>query len=217
MLKIIAVSFLSIIIVFGAFSGGAASVTFEAESGSLGSEFTNGMDGVVQFISISTDTVNSGNPGNASRVATYTVTFPTAGTYQLYARIRTGPDAFNDDSLFYGNGFGTQDLANNAGWMLVNGLAGAGFSGATDVVTGGGTLGSGMWKWINLSQFTSQAGFAVSAGNLTQTFQIGARENGLSLDKFVFGTAGYSFTVSNLDNGTDGTPPSASQLHDSLG
>src|SRR5262249_38379459 len=38
-------------------------------------------------------------------------------------------------------------------------------------------------------------------------FQIGARENGLDIDKFVFGTTGYAFTVSNLDNGTDGTPP----------
>jgi glucuronoarabinoxylan endo-1,4-beta-xylanase len=64
-----------------------------------------------------------------------------------------------------------------------------------------------MWKWINLSQFTGQPGFTVSAGNLTQTFQIGARENGLDLDKFAFGTAGYAFTVSNLDNGTDGTLP----------
>ena len=42
---------------------------------------------------------------------------------------------------------------------------------------------------------------------MTQTFQIGARENGLDMDKFVFGTANYTFTVSNLDNGTDGTPP----------
>jgi hypothetical protein len=41
----------------------AASVTFEAESGTLGSDFTNGTGGTVQFISISTNTVNTGNPG----------------------------------------------------------------------------------------------------------------------------------------------------------
>jgi glucuronoarabinoxylan endo-1,4-beta-xylanase len=86
-------------------------------------------------------------------------------------------------------------------------LGAAGFNNSTDVVTGGGTLGSGIWKWINLSQFTGQGGFTVNAGNLAQTFQIGARENGLDMDKFVFGTAGYTFTVANLDNGTDGTPP----------
>ena len=185
----------------------ASSMMFEAESGTLGTDFTNGNDGIVQFISISTDTVNSGNPGNSNRVATYTVTFPTNGTYQLYARVLVGPMNFNDDSLFYGNGFGTKNATNNSDWILVNGLAGVGFSNKTDVVTGGGTLGSGMWKWINLSQFTSQTGFTISAGNLTQTFQIGARENGLDMDKFVFGTVSYAFTVSNLDNGTDGTPP----------
>jgi glucuronoarabinoxylan endo-1,4-beta-xylanase len=140
-------------------------------------------------------------------VATYTVTFPAPGTYQLYARILVGPGGYNDDSLFYGNGFGLQDPASNASWILVNGLAGVGFSQNAEAVTGGGTVGSGVWKWINVSQFTGQPGWVVGAGNLTQTFQIGARENGLALDKFVFGTAGYTFAVSNLDNGTDGTPP----------
>jgi uncharacterized repeat protein (TIGR03803 family) len=84
----------------------------------------------------------------------------------------------------------------------VNGLAAAGFSNATDVVTGGGTLGSGMWKWINLSQFAGNTSFTVNAGSLTQTFQSGARENGLDLDKFAFGTSGTAFTVANLETGT---------------
>ena len=202
------VRLLAIVVLMGTiYSGRASSVTFEAESGVLGTDFTNGTDGVVQFISISTDTVNSSNPGDTNRVATYAVTFPAAGKYQLYARVLVGPGGFNDDSLFYGNGLGTKNPANNYDWTLVNGLGGVGFSNNADVVTGGGTLGSGMWKWINLSQFTGQPGFTVSAGSLTQTFQIGARENGLYLDKFVFGAAGYTFTVSNLDNGTDGTPP----------
>lgn len=202
------VRLLAIMALMGAIhSGRAASVTFEAESGVLGTDFTNGTDGVVQFISISTDTVNSSNPGNTNRVGTYTVAFPAAGKYQLYARVLVGPGGFNDDSIFYGNGFGTKNPTNDSDWILVNGLGGVGFSNSTDVVTGGGTLGSGMWKWINLSTFTSQLGFTVSAGNLTQAFQIGARENGLDMDKIVFGTKGYTFTVSNLDNGTDGTPP----------
>jgi glucuronoarabinoxylan endo-1,4-beta-xylanase len=189
------------------YSARASFVKIEAESGVLGTDFTNGTDGLVQFISISTDTVNSGNPGNSNRVATYNVTFPTNGTYQLYARVLVGPNGFNDDSMFYGNGFGTKNPTNNSDWILVNGLAGVGFSNATDVVTGGGTLGNGMWKWINLSAFTGQQGFTVAVGHLTQTFQIGARENGLEMDNFVFGTASYTFTVSNLDDGTDGSPP----------
>ncbi len=183
-----------------------ASVIQEAEAGALGADWAVSNSVTPQYITItSNDTGN--NPGSAARVATFNVTFPTAGTYQLYARVRVGPGGYNDDSLFYGNGFGTKNATNDSDWILVNGLAGVGFSNATDVVTGGGTLGSGVWKWINLSQFMGQTGFAVSAGQLTQTFQIGAREDGLDIDKFVFGTIGYSFTVSNLDNGTDGTPP----------
>jgi glucuronoarabinoxylan endo-1,4-beta-xylanase len=186
-------------------SGRAASVTVEAESGSLGADFTNGTSGAVQFISISTTNVNSGNPGSAARVATYTVNFPAAGKYYLYARVRVGPDTFNDDSMFYADSFGAKSPTTDSDWVAVNGLGNKGFSNSTDVVTGGGTLGSGMWKWINLSQAAGQTRFSASPGN--NTFQIGARENGLDIDKLVFGTAGYSFTVSNLDNGTDGMPP----------
>ena len=190
-------------------SNAAGLVAFEAESGALGSNFTNGTDGEIQFISISTDTVNSGNPGNANRVASYTVVFPEAGTYNLFARGLVGPDGFNDDSLFYGNGFGVKSPTTDNDWMLVNGLASGGFTAASDVVSGNGSAGGQVWKWVNLSQFNpSNSGtetpitFTVSAGNLTQTFQIGARENGLDMDKFAFGTVGTSFTVSNLDTGT---------------
>ncbi len=178
-----------------------AIVTFQAESGSLGADWAMSNSASPAYITILTDGAGN-NPGSAARVASYSVNFPSAGLYQLYARIRTGPGAFNDDSMFYATGFGSKSPTLNSDWVLVNGLAAVGFSNSTDVVTGGGTLGSGMWKWINLSQFTSQSGFNVSAGSLTQTFQIGARENGLDFDKFAFGTAGLSFTVSNLDSGT---------------
>jgi uncharacterized repeat protein (TIGR03803 family) len=178
-----------------------ALVTFEAESGVLGAEWAVSNSSSPAYLTI-TITGAGNNPGSASRVATYTVNFPEPGVYQLYARVRVGLDPFNDDSLFYATSFGSKSATLNSDWMLVNGLAGVGFSNSAEVVTGGGTLGSGMWKWINLSQFTSQAGFTVSAGNLTQTFQIGARENGLDLDKLVFGTSGVSLAVSNLDSGT---------------
>jgi hypothetical protein len=186
----------------------AASVTFEAESGALGSDWAVSNSSSPAYIANTTDGTGS-NPGSAARVATYTVTFPSAGTYQLYARVwvENGTNIFANDSLFYASSFGTKSPTLNSDWLLVNGLGGAGFSNGTDVVTGGGTLGSGMWKWINLSQFTSQTGFAVSAGNLTQTFQIGARENGLDLDKFLFGAATNTFTVAELDAGGPGTPP----------
>jgi len=181
-------------------------VKFEAESGTLGSDFAVSNSASPAYITITTDF--AGNyPSNAARVATYTVTFPTAGTYQLYAHVRVGPGGFSDDSLFYGNGFGMKNPTNSSDWILVNGLASAGFNNSTDVVTGGGTLGSGIWKWINLSLFAPGPVFTVTSENLTQTFQIGARENGLDMDAFVFGLSSFSYTVSNLDAGIDGTPP----------
>ena len=189
-------------------SAEAASVTVEAESGVLGADWSVSNSVSPAYITISSDHTGN-NPGSTARVATCTVTFPAAGTYQLYARVRVGSNGFNDDSLFYASSFGTKTPTLDTDWILVNGLGGAGFSNRTDVVTGGGNLGSGMWKWVNLSEFTSQAGFSVSPGDLTQTFQIGARENGLDLDKFVFGTATYTFTVAELDAGGPGTPPTA--------
>ncbi len=182
-------------------SRAAGLVTFGAESGSLGSAFAVSNSSSPAYITILTDGA-AYNPGSAARVATYMVTFPSAGTYQLYARLRVGSGGYADDSMFYAASFGSKSPTTDSDWVFVNGLAGVGFSNSTDVVTGAGSLGSGMWKWINLSLFAGNVSFTVSAGSLTQTFQIGARENGLDMDKFAFGTWGTSFTVSNLDTGT---------------
>lgn len=182
-------------------ASGADLVTFQAESGVLGADWAGSHTGSPGYITIQTDG-SAYNPGNAARVATYAVTFPAAGTYQLYARVRVGPGNYNDDSLFIAASFGSKSPASNADWVLVNGLAGVGYTADAEVVDGAGVAGSQVWKWINLSQFAGHGGFAVSSGNLTQTFQIGARENGLDLDEFAFGTVGTGFTVSNLDTGT---------------
>src|SRR5215471_353618 len=159
--------------VFATFASNAAFVGFEAESGALGADWglSNSVSPV--YITITSDGAGN-NPASAARVATYSITFPAAGTYQLYAHVRVGADPFNDDSMFYASSSGTKSPTTDSDWRLVNGLGGAGFNNSTDVVTGGGSLGGGVWKWINLSQFTAQQGFTVSAGNLNQTFQIGA-------------------------------------------
>ena len=125
--------------------------------------------------------------------------FPTATTYQLYARVRIGAGGANDDSLLYAASFGQKSVTNNSDWVVVNNTVSVGFTNSTDVVTGGGTAGTGVWKWINLSKFTNKTGFAVSAGSLTQTFQIGSREDGFNVDKVVFAAAYDTFTVSQLD------------------
>jgi hypothetical protein len=184
----------------------AASVTLEAESAALGANFITGTSGGATYIS-NTNNNTGNNPGIPGRVATFNVTFPSAGSYQLYARVRVGAGAFTDDSMFYGNGFGVKTVTTDADWKLVNGLAAAGFTAATDVVTNSGTAGSGVWKWVNLSVFAPGPAFAVVSGGLTQTFQIGSREDGLDVDKLLFGTSTNIFTVAELDAGGPGTPP----------
>lgn len=186
----------------------SASVKFEAESGTLGSDWAVSNNSSPGYITITTPDTGY-VPGNVMRAATYTVTFPTAGSYDLYAHVLVGPGGYNSDSLFYGNGFGMKNPTNTSDWVLVNGLAGAGFAGSNDAVTGGGTAGIGVWKWINLSEFVPGPTFIVTNGSLPQIFQIGGRETGLDIDAFVFGLRGMTFTVSNLDAGVDGIPPVA--------
>lgn len=194
------------------------SVTVEAESGTLGADFSSLSASGINYITCVTDLVASGNPGNANRVATYTVTFPAAGTYELYARIRVGSAGANDDSYFYGNGFGVKTVAatgtgSDGDWILANNLNNVGDTAANTIVSGGGSVATNnIWKWLDMSRFNGGEApifFTVTAGNLTQTFQIGGRENGLDFDKFVFGLTGVYFTVRNLNNGEPGstTPP----------
>jgi uncharacterized repeat protein (TIGR03803 family) len=185
-------------------------VGFEAESGVIGSDF-GVFSGPPTYISILTDTT-ANNPGSAARVASYSITFPAAGTYQLYGRVRVGPGGASDDSFFYGNGFGVKSLGTDGDWILVNSINIGGFTNASDVVSGSGSAGISVWKWINLSDYTGTAGetpvsFTVATGNLTQTFQIGGRENGLDVDKLAFGTSGASFTVAELNKVSPAGPP----------
>jgi len=175
-------------------------VSFEAETGALGADF-NSVGSNPTYITVSTDSTGN-NPGSAARVATYTIVFPSAGTYELYARLRVGSGAYDDDSMFFAASFGTKSPTNDSDWVLVNGLAGVGFTAPGDVVTGGGDAQSQVWKWLNLTKYTSTERLSVVPGNLTRTFQIGAREDGLDMDRFVFGKVGYPFTVADLDAGT---------------
>jgi uncharacterized repeat protein (TIGR03803 family) len=201
--------------VFGAAVSSSAAdlVIVEAESGTLGTNFLVTSSGGVTYIS---NTNNNGttNPGIPGRVASYTVNFPAAGTYDLFARVRVGPGSANDDSFFYGNSFGNLTVNSDADWILVNSINAGGFTNSSDIVAGSGSAGIQVWKWINFSQYTGTAGetpitFTVNSGGLTQTFQIGGREDGLDIDKLAFGTSGAGFTVSNLDNGTIPSNPFA--------
>ena len=151
------------------------------------------------------------SPGTAARVLSYTVTFPAAGTYDLYARLRVGSGGANDDSYFYAKSFGTKDFATTStDWVNANGLFNVGYAAGNPLaVDGAGSGGTGVWKWVDMSKFTVNGSaattFTVAAGSLTQTFQIGAREDGLDFDKFVFGQSGLYFTVANLEAGAQGS------------
>ncbi len=182
-------------------------IIVEAESGTLGSEFNSLQSGDVQYITISTDydetSGTTSYPGE-NRTALYEVIFPDTGTYNFFARVRVGGGGFDDDSFFYGNGFGEKNSASAGDWILSNGLGSAGFSNPDDVVHDAGAEGSNVWKWVNLSrnayQGSSRNYTLDNPDDLTKTFCIGAREDGLDIDKFAFGKSRFYFTVENLDS-----------------
>ncbi len=179
----------------------AESATF---STSPATDYTVATENGVTFITPATDYLTPATaPGNASKVASYTVTFPQAGTYNLYMRFRVGPGAGNDDSLYYANALGARDPATAGQWISTNYLATVGYAAATDSVDSSGSAATQVWKWLRFSSFNGGVTFTVPAGALTQTFQIGARENGLDVDMIAFGLSSQAFTVANLMD----TPP----------
>lgn len=184
-------------------------IIVEAESGIVGSAFAVANEGSITYI---TPLQNQGGdyPEDTSRVVTYFITFPDSGTYNLFARVKVGSGTYNDDSFFYGNGFGIKDL-NAESWIKVNGLAAAGYTDSLDIVNDVGGAGSNVWKWVRLSKIKNDAQaweegpyFVVSDDSLTQTLQIGSREDGLLIDKIAFGRTEYFFRVHNLNYGTPG-------------
>jgi endo-1,4-beta-xylanase len=184
-----------------------APVIVEAEQGELGTDFAVVDDGTTQGITI---TSNQGGaaPGTAARIASYEITLPAAGAYDLYVRVFVGPATANDDSLFYGASFGTPGEADGDAWVTANNLSGAGYAAPGDVLTAGGFAGSQVWKWVRLSVFDggeTPRTLSVPEGELTQIFQLGGREDGLTIDKLAFVTAGVFQTVAQLDAGLPGT------------
>jgi len=192
----------------------------EAESGDIGDEWTTASDeadGSSSYVTISTDvdetTGTAGKPGEG-RIISYELTFPDTGSYDLFARVYVGAETFNDDSWFIPQGFGEKHPDSTSQWLVSNGLAAAGFNQPNDVVRQAGGLGEGVWKWVNFSKNGYQSApadtFMISdPDSLVRTFQIGAREDGLRIDKIAFGLSSYYYTVENLNNGEVGTsePP----------
>ncbi|RAK69337.1 endo-1,4-beta-xylanase [Hymenobacter edaphi] len=190
-----------------------APVSQQAEAGTLGADWLSQTASGVQYVTITpTATINAQNPGTAARVITYSVTFPGPGTYDLYVRMRVNAGGANDDSFYYASGFGSKSPTNDNDWITCNNLFNVGYSSGSLPVDQGGPAGTGVWKWVNMSKYSyseTPVSFTVAAGALTQTFQLGAREDGFDIDKLVFGQTGLYFTPAQLDAGQQGTttPP----------
>ena len=175
-------------------------VIIEAESGTLGANLATGVSGTTTYV---TTTVNRTTPPSVPHIGTYSVTFPAGGNWELYARIQVGPAGANDDSFYFGNGFGTP-VPETGNWSLQN-EANTGFTNAASTVLVGGSAGSNVFKWIKITGAQGPNPWVVNPAALTQTFQWGSREDGLWLDKFAFGRQGVCYTVANLDNGQSAT------------
>jgi endo-1,4-beta-xylanase len=176
-------------------------VIIEAESGTLGANLTTGTLDGSNYV---TTTLNGTTPPTAGRIATYTVVFPAAGNYELYARYRVGADPGNDDSWYFGQGFGEKVPENGGQWALQNDSL-TGFTAPNSTVLNGGSAPALTWKWVKLTGSQGPAAWAVPDGALTQTFQWGSREDGMFMDKLAFGRAGVCYTVADLDAGRSAT------------
>ena len=181
-------------------------ILLEAEEADvLGSDFDVVTEDDVTFITPSTDLIDGSFPGSADKVASFTVTFDAPGTYDLYVKVRVGPEGFDDDSFFFANSFGDKAPSETTDWVRVNGIGnGAANTDEYIVSPEENIAGNEIFKWINASEVGEGENgptlFVIEEANLTQTFQVGSRENGLDIDKLAFGNADLYYTVSNLEN-----------------
>ena len=172
--------------------------------------YDNNIGSTIYVDSLLIQEANAGDasvPQSDARTVSYEVTFPAPGSYALYARVYAGPGGFNDDSFLLATELGDADPTVPEDWMVVNGLAAGGFTDPDAIVdgdNGGGNLFEA-WKWVPFSAYGAPDSlYTVEAGALTQTFEIGGREDGLWFDKFAFAPTNFYYTVSGLENGEGG-------------
>lgn len=178
-------------------------VVVEAESGKLSKDVEIQKEGKISYISPKSNWESWDIPRDSNSMITYQIRFKTPGYYNLYARVKVGSTPRKDDSFFVAKGFGLKEIKKE-NWICVNELYSWGFTGKDSIVSKAGTVGEGVWKWINVTQgFCTPAEanhiFYISKANQTITFQIATREDGLLIDKLAFGIVGYKYTVAQLD------------------
>ena len=184
-------------------------VVINAESGQLGSDYQIFTENGITYVTPKTDVANSTCPGNDTKLITFSVPFVETGNYNVYIRVRVGSGSYSDDSFYLGKSFGTLSSTKDTDWYMVNGIVPVGHTVGTDVVTGAGTVGNLVWKWINISKYiNSQSPVIYTVDNINNPkfFCIGARENGLDIDKIAFANTNYDYTVNSLDLVQAGKP-----------
>ena len=189
--------------VMGAFalavsSSHAAIVAFEAESGTLGSEFDPPLAdaGALGGFYITTETDNGGStPGSDAFTVSYSISVA-ADTYDVYVRARIGDGNPNDDSFYYAKSFADADPTASGDWHLGNGLS------STGIPVGS----TGPFGWGKM------AGTVTSGAGGTVQWEIGAREDGFDMDAFALVTTGQVVTDAELDAAVTIPEPSAAAL-----
>jgi endo-1,4-beta-xylanase len=184
-----------------------APVIVEAERGNTGSGVQVVVDAADSSITYVTAAVNVTDPpadATDPRVVSAEVKFPEAGQYQIYARVRIGPEGGNDDSFFIDTGTATPT------WTVANGLSGfpvqgqAGYQEGAVIGQFGGQSTPGRWMWALLDPIA----YTVAEGALSRTVSFATREDGLDIDKFAFALVGdgvtTGFTTDQLDAGKPG-------------
>jgi hypothetical protein len=181
----------------------AQNLPVEAESFTTASGPNGGFIRVPDLFSAGGQGITTGGDSTATppgSTATYTLNFPAAGTYNLYARFRVLNDDGANDSFFIPNDFGAAPTFPNR----INNFSAI-------------STNDRDYYWANITNqqavspatgTTDSAGVAytVPAGALQQTFVVGGRENGFFLDSFLF-TTGTFTTAAELDALVQAKPP----------
>jgi beta-xylosidase len=178
-------------------------VIAETENADMGSDYEVLTENEIRFVRPQTNLLDGSMPGDISKILTFNLHFAEKGEYHFYAKVRVGSDTYDDDSFYFSKNFGLNDAANPDHWHLVNGIVPVGSSNPDEIVSGTGSVGNLVWKWINISQFLNIENpviFTVDNTNDSLMFSIGAREDGLDIDKIAFGKANLFYTVSNFEN-----------------
>lgn len=182
-------------------------VLIAAEDGQLGASvmrLTDATDPSITYVTASVNDTVAPLDLSDPRVSSQPLTFPASGEWQIYARVRIGPDGPTDDSFFINTG---TDAAPT--WQTANDIAGLDVAGSPRHQPGaivgdlGGNNSPDTWKWALLP-----VRLTVPDGELARTFSFATREDGLHIDEFAFALVGADYTVgfttTQLDAGQAG-------------